>query len=40
MGNLPFLVLACVVVFLWSPVVQRGRGVWAVLLFVNLPLIL
>jgi hypothetical protein len=41
MGNLPFLVLACVVVFLWSyRWFSAAAGVWAVLLFVNLPPIL
>ena len=41
LGNLPFLVLACVVVFLWSNRwFSTGAGLWAVLLFVNLPPIL
>lgn len=40
-GNLPFLVLACVVVFLWSyRWFSAAAGFWAVLLFVNLPPIL
>ncbi len=41
MGNLPFLALACVVVFLWSyRWFSAATGFWAVLLFVNLPPIL
>ncbi|HYW42493.1 MAG TPA: glycosyltransferase family 39 protein [Bryobacteraceae bacterium] len=41
LGNLPFLVLACVVIFLWA---RRwftvAAGLWAVLLFLSLPPIL
>ena len=40
-GNLPFLVLACLFVFLWAcRWFSRAAAIWAVLLFVSLPPIL
>jgi 4-amino-4-deoxy-L-arabinose transferase-like glycosyltransferase len=41
LGNLPFLVLACSVIYLWAcRWFSRATGLFAVLLFVNLPPIL
>lgn len=40
-GNLPFLALACFCIFIWARRwFSKAAGVWAVLLFVNLPPIL